>query len=88
MDITREMITALTDLRVFAKAVRAELYPPEMDRRAQQAVELLDNADFFTEIDMTANETEVSDQFEAGATDPAEWGDTTSADMAAHQKES
>ena len=88
MDITSEMITALNDLRAFAEAVRAEMYPPEVDRRAQQAVELLDNADFFTAIDDAAADREASALLTAGSVDPAEWGDTTGADMAAHQKES
>jgi hypothetical protein len=92
MDITPEMITALGDLRKFAEAVRVETYPPEVDRRAQQAVDLLDNADFFTAIDDAANEGEKAAQSTAESTeswvvDSAEWGDTTGADMAAHQKE-
>lgn len=83
MEITREMVLALKDLRTFADAVRPEMYPVEVDRRAQKAIDLLDNADFFSKID------EAGDAFEtegAQAHDPAEWGDTTRQDMADHQE--
>lgn len=83
MQITDEMIVALNELREFAKvpSVFHSL------RRAQYAFNVLDNADFFTAIDDAANERETLAQFAAGSVDPAEWGDTTSADMAAHQRE-
>lgn len=86
MHITPEMITALSDLRNFANAVRPEIYPVEVDRLAQKAIDLLDNADFFMAIDEAANEREITAQFAAGSVDPAEWGDTTAEDMADHQK--
>lgn len=85
MQITKEMITALGDLRVFATAVRAERHPLEVDRRAQEAVDLLDNADFFAAIDDAANEGE-NLASRTGGVDPAEWGDTTAEDMARHQR--
>lgn len=87
MQITDEMITALNDLRAWAGTVRYSKSATEDERRAQEALDLLDNADFFAVIDDAANEKETVAQFAAGAVDPAEWGDTTAEDMAAHQKE-
>lgn len=51
MNITPEMVQALAALREFAKATNAERYPHPIDAEAAKAVDLLDNADFFTAID-------------------------------------
>lgn len=86
MEITDEMITALNDLRAWAGTVRHSKSATEDERRAQEALDLLDNADFFATIDDAADEGE-NLASRTGGTDPAEWGDTTAEDMAAHQKE-
>ena len=85
--ITPEMISALNTLRAFALCAPAS--------GAGKAINVLDNADFFTPIDEALdeleNERETAAQFctdpeELGAPlDPAEWGDTTREDMASHQ---
>lgn len=51
MEITPQMIEALDRLREFARAVGRENYPHVLDREAADAVELLDNADFFAALD-------------------------------------
>lgn len=51
MQITREMIEALDDLRKFSTAVKAERYADEPSKAAALAVDLLDNEDFFAAID-------------------------------------
>ena len=77
--ITPEMIDALNTLRVHAR-----YHSVAMSLR--DAINLLDNADFFVPIDEARdeleNERETAAQF---CTDPAEWGDTTREDMASHQ---
>ena len=77
MNITPEMIAALTTLRQGARG--GYRVSPEV----REAINVLDNADFFTAIDEEANEMETAAQF--AAVDPEEWGDTTRADMARHQ---
>lgn len=82
MQITDEMITALNDLRAWAGTVRHSKSATEDERRAQEGLDLLDNADFFAAIDDAANEGE---GLATGTVDAAEWGDTTAEDMARHQ---
>ena len=75
-DITSEVIAALTWLR--------NGWDGDNSVQAIQAFDTLDNAGVFAEIDQaTGYNTDpvASDP----PVDPAEWGDTTRADMARHQ---
>lgn len=51
MRITPQMVEALDSLREFALAVKQERNPHPVDKRAAEAVILLDNEDFFTAVD-------------------------------------
>ncbi len=92
--ITPEMIAALNTLRVHAR-----YHSVAMSLR--DAINTLDNADFFVPIDEARDELEADTERPCGCggkgthgvdhaedyapLDPAEWGDTTREDMARHQ---
>lgn len=85
MDVTPEIAGALAQLRLFATRPGT----PEAVRRAMDA---LDNSEVFSVIDEHYNYADPADVLQEIAeaavpntADPAEWGDTTSTDMARHQ---
>jgi hypothetical protein len=69
-EITREMIEALAHLRAFSTAVKAERNALEIDKGAALAIDLLDNADFFTAIDDVDFELYQCGDTSAGLTEP------------------
>jgi hypothetical protein len=81
-EVSQETINALRALRTWAKGG----YVSGTD--AAKAVDVLDNAGVFAAIDTATDydlDAVASTMPVAGEPDPAEWGDTTAADMAAHQ---
>ncbi len=81
-EVSQETINALRSLRTWAKGG----YVSGTD--AAKAVDVLDNAGVFAAIDTATDydlDAVASTMPVAGEPDPAEWGDTTAADMAAHQ---
>jgi hypothetical protein len=94
--ITPEMINALNELREGARKIRRFVNPTVAELRMADAVDLLDNERVFAAIDeetgydvVPAREfyTFTVDDVDEIKPDPAEWGDTTRADMARHQKD-
>lgn len=82
MDITPEIAAALANLRLIAQAAGTSI-------RLRNAINTLDDARVFAEIDERYEYAAPADVLQeiAQATipntlDPAEWGDTTSADVA------
>jgi hypothetical protein len=51
MNITPEMVDALALMREFARLVKRERFPHPVDSDTAKAIDLLDDADFFREID-------------------------------------
>jgi hypothetical protein len=90
-DVTPEIARALAAMRIFADdASRNSLN--QVSREAADAIHVLDNVGVFAEIDEAndyASAEEILAEIEnakiPNTADPAEWGDTTSADMAQHQ---
>lgn len=84
-DATPEVVLALATLRLEARKT-------SNGRNVQQAMDVLDNAQVFSVIDEATDYAAPMDLIQEAAEasipntlDPAEWGDTTSADMARHQ---
>lgn len=83
MDVTPEISRALAEVRMYAAG---------QNRDIRQALNTLDDAGVFAEIDehneyASAEEilAEAAVQSVTAPLDPAEWGDVTRADMARHQ---
>lgn len=92
MDVTPEISRALAILRTFTGSGGGKLLPGQV----VQAINTLDDAGVFAEIDERNEYASAEEILEESAVtaslfpgnaplDPAEWGDTTSADMARHQ---
>lgn len=88
MDVTPEIAAALAALRIFAgDESRNSLNT--VSAEAARAINVLDNAGVFAEIDERYDYAapldvlqEVAEELIPNTLDPAEWGDTTSADVA------
>lgn len=78
-EIGQESISALHVLRTWAKGGNVS------GADAAKAVDVLDNAGVFAAIDTATDYDLDAPDLTAGGLDPAEWGDTTRADMARHQ---
>lgn len=81
-DVSQETINALRTLRTWAKGGYVS------GKEAARAVDVLDNAGVFAAVDTATDydlDAVASTMPVAGEPDPAEWGDTTAADMARHQ---
>lgn len=87
-DVTDEIAVALAILRTFTGPGGGQMLPGQI----VQAINVLDNAGVFAEIDEATHYASAEDILRAAAEktypntlDPAEWGDTTSADVARRQ---
>lgn len=85
MDVTPEVASALANLRLIAQAAGTSI-------RLRDAINALDDAGVFAEIDERYDYAspadvlhEIADASVPNTLDPAEWGDTTSADVARRQ---
>jgi hypothetical protein len=85
MDVTPEVAAALANLRLIAQAAGTSI-------RLRNAINALDDAGVFAEIDERYDYAapadvlqEIAEAEVPNTLDPAEWGDTTSADVARRQ---
>lgn len=60
--ITPEMIAAWHTLQNWARAVRAETYPQEIDLKAAKAIDVLDNANWMVPIERAEEEREATEE--------------------------
>lgn len=82
MNITPEMVAAWRTLQNAA----ADAY--RLQPQVRDAINVLDNSDFMVPIEDAEDGPKASQSGDINADDtldPGEWGDTTRADMAAHQ---
>lgn len=83
MNITPEMVQAWTRLQAYSQAIKTFVNQTPLEKEVIAAIDVIDNSDFMVPIE------EVRDEMERAASlpvDPAEWGDVTATDMAAHQR--
>lgn len=81
-----EQIEALALLREYALIIRSVPNPTDAELEVMNAINTLDNADLFADLDEEAHNREAAEHNRKQNTElAAEWGDTTREDMAAHQ---